>query len=213
MTCTAKPPPPQIIVCINPQMCLYTPQKREGQQSQGENQQKPAILAHFPHQTAGKVSHLGENWAEKWDYFRNFGWGEVEGVIGRGNVGTHGQHVGQTHPSTPSHAPGTALPSAGIASKEKQGAARGCSFGKAGRCFGSGMAARIGNLDWELVGFSHQILQFWHGVLFPNPFLQHYPMGWIWFSSCLGFLVLPKTGFVGHFLNVKSHISCGYSYF
>lgn len=70
-------------------------------------------------------------------------------MIGRGNVGTHGQHVGQTHPSTPSHAPGTALPSAGIASKEKQGAARGCSFGKAGRCFGSGMAARIGNLDWE----------------------------------------------------------------
>lgn len=79
MTCTAKPPPPQIIVCINPQMCLYTPQKREGQQSQGENQQKPAILAHFPHQTAGKVSHLGENWAEKWDYFCNFGWGEGRG--------------------------------------------------------------------------------------------------------------------------------------
>lgn len=48
-------------------------------------------------------------------------------MIGRGNVGTHGQHVGQTHPSTPSHTPGTALPSAGIASKEKQGAARGCS--------------------------------------------------------------------------------------
>lgn len=96
-------------------------------------------------------------------------------------------------------------------SREQLGDA--ASFGKAGRCFGSGMAARIGNLDWELVGFSHQILQFWHGVLCPNPFLQHYPMGWIWFSSCLGFLVLPKPGFVGHFLNVKSHISCGYSYF
>lgn len=82
-------------------------------------------------------------------------------------------------------------------SREQLGDA--ASFGKAGRCFGSGMAARIGNLDWELVGFSHQISQFWHGVLFPNPFLQHYPMGWIWFSSCLGFWCYQNLVLLGIF--------------
>lgn len=56
-------------------------------------------------------------------------------------------------------------------------------LGKQGGALGAawlhGLGIWIGNLDWELVGFSHQILQFWHGVLCPNPFLQHYPMGWI----------------------------------
>lgn len=90
-------------------------------------------------------------------------------MVGRGNLGTRGQHVGQTHPPTihphpsiPIPPPGMALPSAGSASKEKQGSSSGiaASFGKAGNGFGSG----YGCMGWEFgLGIKlvcHQILQF-----------------------------------------------------
>lgn len=109
------------------------------------------------------------------------------------------------HPSTSIHPTGTALPWSGSASKEKQGAAQGCSKLWESR---ESLWERHGCTDWEfglgIRWFFHPILQFWHRVLFSNPFIHH---GLDPIQQLIGFLVPPKTDFIGRFLNAKSHVS------
>lgn len=64
-------------MCINPEMCLYTPQRRQGQQDKEKSSKK---IRNF--------GPMNTNWGEN-----EIIWGVLgEGRVVRGDLGTWGQH-------------------------------------------------------------------------------------------------------------------------
>lgn len=198
-----KTTPNKVCVYKSTKCVLYTPQKREEQQSQGEKPPKIRDFAPFPTSNCRQSLSLGENWGRKMRLL-SFGmrWGQ-RWWLGEGIWGHKWDKHIQQNPSPSIHPPPEWHP------RKSREAAQGLqqALGKAGSGFGSG----YGCMDWEFgLGIKlvcHQILQFCHckSISIPNPFIHHYPIPWIQFSSWLGFFGATKTWFYWAILYLKSH--------